>query len=167
MFYQFGHLHITKLYVETHINLNVYNLRLEDGKCYKTLFMQLFKTICKNWVYINSCYCMVCPTTVSLIILSSRSKTSSSNFFFFNFRLSCFKMRVLNCCSSTRSCVIYFLFCLHFPSDSCTTIKRFSFSTSWVDTAVADCGCSLHDLWDYNYITPTATQLFWLTDLWK
>ena len=46
--------------------------------------------------------CMVCPTTVSFIILSSRSKISSSNFFFFNFRLSCFKMRVLNCCSKHK-----------------------------------------------------------------
>ena len=59
--------------------------------------------------------CMVCPTTVSLFTLSSRSKTSSSNFLFFSFRFSCFKRRVLNCCSSTRSCVIFFLFCLMFP----------------------------------------------------
>jgi len=87
--------------------------------------------------------CMVCPTTVSLFTLSSRSKTSSSNFLFFNFRFSCFKRRVLNCCSSTRSCVIFFLFGLNFPSDSCTTIQRFSCSTSSADTAVADCGCSL------------------------
>ena len=85
--------------------------------------------------------CMVFPTTVSLFILSSRSKTSSSNFLFFNFRLSCFKRRVLNCCSSTRSCVIFFPFRVHFPSD--TTIQGFSFSTSSADTAVADCGCSL------------------------
>lgn len=85
--------------------------------------------------------CMVFPTTVSLFILSSRSKTSSSNFLFFNFRLSCFKRRVLNCCSSTRSCVIFFPFRLHFPSD--TTIQGFSCSTSSADTAVADCGCSL------------------------
>lgn len=87
--------------------------------------------------------CMVCPTTVSLLILSARSKTSSSNFLFFNFRLSCFKRRVLNCCSSTRSCVIFFLFGLHFPSDSCTTIQGFSCSTSSADTAVTDCGCLL------------------------
>ena len=81
--------------------------------------------------------------TVSLLILSSRSKTSSSKFLFFNFRLSCFKRRVLNCCSSTRSCVIFVLFGLHFPSDSCTTIQDFSCSTSSADTAMADCGCSL------------------------
>ena len=45
-----------KLHVKTYINLNVYNLRLEDGKWYKTLFMQLFKMmVCQNWAYINSC----------------------------------------------------------------------------------------------------------------
>lgn len=82
--------------MKTYINLNAYNLRLKNGKWYKTLFMQLLKMmVCQNWAYINSFLnnlfikhhftlivvngCMVCPTTVSLLILSSRSKTSSSN----------------------------------------------------------------------------------------
>ena len=138
----------------------MYNLRLKNGKWYKTLLMQLLKMmVCQNWAYINSFLnnlfikhhftlivvngCMVCPTTVSLSILSSRSKTSSSNLLFFDFRLSCFKRRVLNCSSSTRSCVIFFLFGLHFPSHSCTTIQGFSCSTSSADTVVADCGYSL------------------------
>ena len=120
----------------------IYDWKMESGiKRCSCSYSKWFVKIGLTLIVVNGC--MVCPTTVSLFIFSSRSKTSSSNFFFFNFRLSCFKMRVLDCCSSTRSCVIFFLFCLHLPSDSCTTIKRFSFSTSWVDTAVADCGCSL------------------------
>lgn len=126
-------------------NMNVINLLGKTRNGIKLFIYSKFWLVKMGLTLIVVNGCMFRPITESLFTLSSISDTSSSNFLFCSLKFSCFRRRVLNCCSRTRSWVIFLLLDLNFPSHtaSCTTMQGFSFSTmmGWttsVDTAVTD-----------------------------
>lgn len=165
--------------MKTYINLNVYNLRLKNGKWYKTLFMQLLKMmVCQNWAYINSFLnnlfikhhftlivvngCMVCPTTVSLLILSSRSKTSSSNLLLFNFRLCLLEKEGVELLLQHKVMCYFLPFWLTF------SLSLMHYNTRFFLLYIISRHCGgwlwlFTNLWDQNYINLSGTLLFnWL-----